>query len=63
MTKAEATADGFLAVLKALPDSERDAVVVRIARDTDFAQDILDLATIEERRKESSRPFRQYLSG
>ncbi len=62
MTKAEAMADGFLAVLKALPKAERDAVVVRIARDGDFARDILDLATIEERRKESSRPFRQYLS-
>ncbi len=34
MTKAQrATADVFLTALKALPKAERDAVVVRIARD------------------------------
>ena len=62
MTKKEATADGFVAVLKALPKAERDAVVVRIAQDKDFAEDILDLALIEARRHEPSRPFREYLS-
>ncbi len=62
MTKTEATAEGFLNVLKALPRAERDAVILRIARDEDFGQDILDLATIEERREEPSRPFREYLS-
>jgi len=63
MTKAQvATADVFLTALKALPKAERDAVVVRIARDKAFARDILDLALIADRRKESSRPFREYLS-
>ena len=62
MTKAEATADGFLKVLKALPKADRDAVIVRIARDKDFARDILDLATIAERSDEPSRPFREYIS-
>lgn len=62
MAKAEATAEGFLAVLKALPKRQRDAVVVRIARDKQFAHDILDLAVIEQRRREPSRPFRDYLA-
>ena len=62
MTKAEAAAEGFLSVLKALPKTERDAVIVRIARDEDFGRDILDLATIADRRDEPSRPFREYLS-
>ncbi len=62
MTKAEHTAEGFLAVLKALPKAERDAVIVRIARDEQMGRDILDLATIEDRRVEPSRPFREYLS-
>ncbi|MEE9293960.1 MAG: hypothetical protein V3W34_03205 [Phycisphaerae bacterium] len=63
MTKAQkATADVFLTALKALPKAERDAVVVRIARDKAFARDILDLAIMADRRKESSRPFREYLS-
>ena len=63
MTKAQrATADVFLTALKALPTAERDAVVVRIARDKSFARDILDLALITERRGERSRAFRDYLS-
>ena len=63
MTKVQqATADVFLTALKALPKAERDAVVVRIARDKAFARDILDLALIADRRHEPSRPFRKYLS-
>ena len=63
MTKAQgATADVFLMTLKALPKRERDAVVVRIARDRTFARDILDLAMIAKRRTERSRSFREYLS-
>lgn len=63
MTKSQrATADVFLTALKALPKPERDAVVVRIARDRVFARDILDLALLAERRSERSRPFRDYLA-
>ncbi len=62
MTDSEATAEVFLLALKALPQDERDAVLVRIARDKDFANDILDLAMIADRRDEPSRPFREYLS-
>nr|CAI78849.1 hypothetical protein fc38 [uncultured bacterium] len=63
MTKAQAaTADVFMTALKALPKAERDAVLVRIARDKAFAQDILDLALIATRRSEPSRPFRDYLA-
>ncbi len=63
MTRAQrATADVFLTALKALPKDERDAVVVRIARDKAFARDILDLALIADRRGERSRLFREYLS-
>ncbi len=63
MTKTtEATADVFLTALKALPKTERDQVVARIARDRTFRRDILDLALIADRRGESSRPFREYLS-
>ena len=63
MTRIQrATADVFLTALKALPKGERDAVVVRIARDKAFARDILDLATIATRSGERSRSFREYLS-
>jgi hypothetical protein len=62
VSKSTAAVDGFVAVLKALPKAERDAVIVRIAQDSEFAEDILDLAVIASRRKEASRPFRKNLS-
>lgn len=63
MTKVQgATADVFLTALKALPKGQRDAVVVRIARDRAFRRDILDIALIAERRTEPTRPFCEYLA-
>lgn len=62
MTKTEATAEVFLTALKALPKAERDAVLVKIARDKAFARDLRDLAVIEERRGEPMRPFSEYLA-
>lgn len=61
MTNAQATAEIFLLALKSLPKKERDAVLVRIARDKEFAHDLLDLAVISDRRQEPSRPFRECL--
>ena len=62
MRRIEATADVFLTALKALPKTERDAVIVRIAQDRSPARDLLDLATIAQRRCKPSRPFAQYLA-
>ena len=62
MTQAESVAEVFLTALKALPKRERDAVLVRIARDRALARDLLDLATIADRRRQPSRPFREYLA-
>ena len=62
MTKTEATADVFLRALKGLPKAERDAVLMRIAHDKTLSKDLRDLLLISERRKERSRPFREYLS-
>lgn len=61
MTNTEAVAEIFMKALKALPKAERDAVVVKIARDKEFSRDLIDLAVFAERRKEPSRPFREYL--
>lgn len=60
MTKAETTAEGFVAVLKALPKSEQDAVILRIAQDEEFGHDLLDLAIVAERKAEPGRPFTEY---
>ena len=59
MTKAETAAEGFVAVLKALPKSERDAVTVRIAQDEEFRGDLVDLAIVAERADEPSRPIKK----
>jgi len=62
MTEVEAAADVFITAFRALPKTERDAVIVRIAQDRSLARDLLDLATIARRRHEPSRPFAQYLA-
>ena len=58
---SKATAEVFVTAFKALPKSERDEVLVRIARDRSLRRDLFDLATIAERLPEASRPFRDYL--
>ena len=62
MTQTEAKADVFLMALKSLPKRERDAVLVRIACDKALARDLVDLALIEQRCAEPSRPFRAFLA-
>ena len=62
MNETSATAEVFLVALKALRKKERDAVLIRIAQEKDLREDLLDLALIAGRRKETSRPFRQYLA-
>jgi hypothetical protein len=62
MSSIQATADIFLTALRALPKREQNAVLAGIAQDENLREDLLDLATIAQRRKETSRPFRQYLA-
>ena len=62
MNQTEATADVFLTALKALPVAERKQVLVRIMEDRSMRKDLLDLSVFEERKNESSRPFRDYLA-
>ncbi|MBM4019563.1 MAG: hypothetical protein FJ288_14800 [Planctomycetes bacterium] len=62
MTVPQATAEVFLTALRALPRKHRNEVLARIARDPDLRQDLLDLALVAGRRREPSRPFRQYLA-
>ena len=47
---------------KSLPKAERDAVLLGIAGDRALRRDLLDLATIAERRREPSRLLRDYLA-
>jgi hypothetical protein len=62
MTKAEATAAVFLTAFRALPKRERDAVLAGMVEDQELREDLIDLGVFQQRRKEPSRSFREYLS-
>lgn len=57
------TADTVYKTIRRLKPKERDAVFVRLLKDRRFREDLLDLATLEQRRHEPGRPLREYLAG
>lgn len=61
MAKAEALAEVFLTALRFLPKADRDRILISLVKDKALRRDLVDPATIEERRHEPSRPFRDYL--
>ena len=56
------TADAVYQTIRRLKPKERDAVFVRLMEDRRFREDLLDIVTIEQRRKEPGRPLREYLA-
>ena len=63
MNKTEAIAAVFMTALRAMPKTERAAVLARIANEPDMREDLLDLTVVAARRGEPSRPLREYLAG
>ncbi len=61
MAKPEKLAESFLAAIRSLPKRDRELILLGLVKDRNLRHDLIDLATIEERRKEPSRPFRDYL--
>ena len=55
------TADTVYATFRSLKKSEREAVIERLLQDQQFREDLLDIATIEQRRTEPGRPLREHL--
>ena len=62
MTRVQATAEVFVAAFRALPRRQKDAVLSQLAKDRTVREDLIDLAVAEERKKEPSRPLREFLS-
>ncbi len=62
MTTIDATSEVFMTAFRALPKKAREAVVDKMLRDREFREDLMDAATVEQRRKEPSRPLEDYLS-
>jgi len=61
-SKIEAKAEVFLWALQSLPKAEREAVISHLLADAQLREDILDIALIQQRKGEPSRPFRDYLA-
>jgi len=56
------TADTVYATFRRLKPVEREAVIEHLLQDREFREDLLDVATIEQRRHETGRPLREYLA-
>jgi hypothetical protein len=61
MTKTEATAEVFWTAFRVLPRKEQQEFLQRILKNKNLREDLLDLALIESRRTEPTRPLREYL--
>ena len=61
MGAAQAKAEVFWMAFKGLPKKERESVVEKLLEDKDFMEDLMDIALIRQRRKEPSRPLKDYL--
>ncbi|HHT9119078.1 MAG TPA: hypothetical protein ACFYD3_00845 [Candidatus Hypogeohydataceae bacterium YC41] len=62
MTAKEAIAEVFWTAFRALPKREREAIVEKLLEDREFMEDLIDIAIMEQRKKEPSRPLEEYLA-
>ncbi|MBI3610922.1 MAG: hypothetical protein HY204_09515 [Nitrospirae bacterium] len=62
MTTAEATANVFWTAFRALPKKEREAFVEKLLTDKEFMEDLIDIAILDHRMKEPSRPLDEYIA-
>ncbi|MGA8848446.1 MAG: hypothetical protein WB564_01270 [Dehalococcoidia bacterium] len=62
MKAVESRAEIYLMALQSLSEAEREAVITRLLEDPQLREDILDLAVIQQRQREPSRPFTEYLA-
>lgn len=62
MTIAQATLEIFWTAFRSLSKKNKEVVVARLLKDKEFKDDLMDVALIEQRRKESSRPLEEYLT-
>ena len=62
MITEEAKAEVFWLAFKGLPKKEQQMVVQKLLQDREFVEDLMDIALIEQRRSEPSRPLEEYLA-
>ncbi len=61
MTAQGATAEVFWTAFRALSKKEREVFLQRLLTESEFQEDLIDLAIIEQRKKEPSRSLDEYL--
>jgi hypothetical protein len=62
MSPAQATVEVFWTAFKALPKNAQEGVLARLMADRSVREDLMDVALIEKRRTEKTRPFGSYLA-
>lgn len=62
MKTVESKVEIYLMALRSLSKAEREAVIARLLEDPELREDILDIALIQQRQGEPSRPFREHLA-
>ena len=62
MAATDAKAEVFWMAFKSLPKKERLSVIERLLKDKEFKEDLIDIAILEQRREERSRPLADYLA-
>ncbi len=61
MKAVQSRAEVYLMALQSLSKAEKKAVIAHLLEDDSLREDILDLALIQQRQRESRRPFCEYL--
>jgi hypothetical protein len=62
MIPEEAKAEVFWLAFKGLPKKEQQLIVQKLLQDREFVEDLVDIAIIEQRRSEPSRPLEEHLA-
>jgi hypothetical protein len=62
MSVIEAKAEVFWMAFSTLPRREKQSVIERLLKSTEFREDLIDMAILEQRHDEPSRPLKDYLA-
>ncbi|MDP2210748.1 MAG: hypothetical protein A2074_02705 [Candidatus Aquicultor primus] len=62
MVAMDAKAEVFWMAFKSLPKKERLSVIERLLKDKEFKEDLIDIAILEQRYEEPSRPLASYIA-
>ncbi len=60
MESTQSKADIYLMALESLSAADKKKIIARLLEDEKLREDILDVALIQQRQGESTRPFRNF---